>query len=157
MQTTCVSAQLSGSLSSFNLMQTSDELLLHMLLSITSLPHLSCNLHAQLMKLANHISAGKSISTTSLWLSAGKPLSKCGKCARYMKLISARPTRLYCPSCEEVFALPQGGTIKLYKGLACPLDAYELVSFIWANRICPNPWKEAHGYINSRISSASHA
>ena len=61
-------------------------------------------------------------------LSAGKPLSKCGKCARYMKLISARPTRLYCPSCEEVLALPQGGTIKLYKGLACPLDSYELVS-----------------------------
>ena len=58
---------------------------------------------------------------------AGKPLSKCGKCARYMKLVASRPTRLYCPACEEVLALPQGGTIKLYKGLACPLDNYELV------------------------------
>jgi hypothetical protein len=26
---------------------------------------------------------------------AGKPLSKCGKCKRFMKLISSRPTRLF--------------------------------------------------------------
>lgn len=37
----------------------------------------------------------------------GKPLSKCGKCSRYMKLISVRPSRMYCPTCEEVLALPQ--------------------------------------------------
>lgn len=73
------------------------------------------------------------MSCTIIWCSerpcahAGKPLSKCGKCARYMKLVAARPARLYCPSCEEVLGLPQGGTIKLYKGLACPLDGYELV------------------------------
>ena len=40
---------------------------------------------------------------------AGKVLSKCGKCARYMKLISIRPMRLYCPTCEEVLNLPQVG------------------------------------------------
>lgn len=28
---------------------------------------------------------------------SGKPLSKCGHCRRYMKLISAKPVRLYCP------------------------------------------------------------
>ena len=44
-----------------------------------------------------------------------------------MKLVASRPARLYCPACEEVLALPQGGTIKQYKGLACPLDQYELV------------------------------
>ena len=38
---------------------------------------------------------------------AGKVLSKCGKCLRYMKLISVRPMRIYCPSCEEVLDLPQ--------------------------------------------------
>ncbi len=38
---------------------------------------------------------------------AGKPLSKCGKCRRYMKYISARPQRLYCSTCEEVLPLPQ--------------------------------------------------
>ncbi|KAK9804028.1 hypothetical protein WJX73_004084 [Symbiochloris irregularis] len=86
--------------------------------------------------------------------SSGKPLSKCGKCARYMKLISARPTRLYCPSCEEVLALPQGGTIKLYKGLSCPLDSYELVLFSQAGPdartfpLCPfcfnHPLEGAH-------------
>ncbi|KXZ51646.1 hypothetical protein GPECTOR_11g100 [Gonium pectorale] len=61
--------------------------------------------------------------------SSGKPLSKCGKCRRYMKYISARPQRLYCNTCEEVLALPQGGTIKLYKSLVCPLDGYELLLF----------------------------
>jgi hypothetical protein len=53
-------------------------------------------------------------STTYLNLLAcctfvGKPISKCGKCGRYMKYIAARPSRLYCPSCEEVYALPQVG------------------------------------------------
>ena len=70
--------------------------------------------------------------------SAGKPLSKCGKCKRFMRLISARPMRLYCPTCEEVLGLPQGGAIKLYQGLACPLDGYEMVS-------CLEPCTIAHG------------
>ncbi len=38
---------------------------------------------------------------------AGKVMSKCGKCSRYMRLISARPSRLYCGTCEEVFDMPQ--------------------------------------------------
>ena len=38
---------------------------------------------------------------------SGKVLSKCGKCLRYMKLISVRPMRIYCPTCEEVLNLPQ--------------------------------------------------
>lgn len=60
---------------------------------------------------------------------SGKPLSKCGKCRRYMKYIAARPARLYCGGCEELYDLPQGGAIKLYKGLACPLDGFELLLF----------------------------
>ena len=36
-------------------------------------------------------------------------MSKCGKCSRYLKFIVARPSRLYCPSCEEVLAVPQVG------------------------------------------------
>lgn len=58
---------------------------------------------------------------------SGKPLSKCGKCKRYMKYIAMRPARLYCSACEEVHALPQNGSIKLYKELSCPLDNFELV------------------------------
>jgi hypothetical protein len=56
-------------------------------------------------------------------------MSKCGKCRRYMKYIAARPSRLYCPVCEDVYALPQGGAVKQYKGLECPLDGFELVLF----------------------------
>lgn len=61
--------------------------------------------------------------------STGKVLSKCGKCNRYMKLIPSRPSRLYCSTCEEVYAMPQGGSIKLYKELTCPLDDFQLVLF----------------------------
>ncbi|XP_064936988.1 DNA topoisomerase 3-beta-like isoform X2 [Musa acuminata AAA Group] len=63
---------------------------------------------------------------------SGRLLSKCGKCTRYMKYISSQPTRLYCITCEEVYHLPQNGTIKLYKELACPLDGFELLIFSMA-------------------------
>lgn len=57
----------------------------------------------------------------------GKALSRCGKCVRYMKLVSAKPVRLHCSFCDETYSLPQIGTIKLYKELKCPLDDFELV------------------------------
>lgn len=44
---------------------------------------------------------------------SGRALSKCGKCLRYMKYISTQPSRLYCGTCEEVYYLPQKGTIKV--------------------------------------------
>jgi len=61
--------------------------------------------------------------------SSGKVMCKCGRCNRYMKYIASRPSRLYCPTCEELFDVPQGGNIKLYKGLACPLDGFEMLLF----------------------------
>ncbi|OVA12979.1 DNA topoisomerase [Macleaya cordata] len=60
---------------------------------------------------------------------SGRLLSKCGKCVRYMKYISIQPSRLYCGTCEDVYYLPQKGTIKLYKELVCPLDNFELLIF----------------------------
>ncbi|KAJ9701253.1 hypothetical protein PVL29_006551 [Vitis rotundifolia] len=60
---------------------------------------------------------------------SGRALSKCGKCLRYMKYISTQPSRMYCGTCEEVYYLPQKGTIKLYKELTCPLDNFELLIF----------------------------
>lgn len=56
-------------------------------------------------------------------------MSKCGKCNRYMKFIASRPSRLYCQTCEELLDVPQGGQVKLYKGLVCPLDGFELLLF----------------------------
>lgn len=43
----------------------------------------------------------------------GRVLSKCGKCLRYMKLISSQPSRLYCGTCEEIYYTPQKGTVKV--------------------------------------------
>jgi DNA topoisomerase III len=52
---------------------------------------------------------------------------------RYMRYIPLKPQRLYCPNCEETHALPQNGTIKLYKEIRCPLDNFELVLFSLGN------------------------
>jgi len=61
---------------------------------------------------------------------SGRPFSKCGKCRRYMKLVEAKPKRLYCPTCDETYNVPhQNGNIKLYQELKCPLDDFELLYF----------------------------
>lgn len=65
--------------------------------------------------------------TFSPLAASGKPLSRCGKCRRYMKLVAAKPSRLHCSTCDETYSLPQNGSIKLYKELKCPLDEFELV------------------------------
>ncbi|KAG7995301.1 hypothetical protein I3843_01G102700 [Carya illinoinensis] len=70
---------------------------------------------------------------------SGRALSKCGKCLRYMKYISMQPSRLYCGTCEEVYYLPQNGTIKLYKELSCPLDNFELL-------LCSMPGPEGKSF-----------
>ena len=61
---------------------------------------------------------------------AGKSFSRCGVCRRFMKFISHKPMRLYCPTCEETYALPQNGSIKKYKELTCPIDEFELLLYI---------------------------
>ncbi|MGH0179868.1 UNVERIFIED_CONTAM: hypothetical protein FKN15_013983 [Acipenser sinensis] len=72
----------------------------------------------------------------------GKPLSRCGKCHRFMKYIQAKPSRLHCSHCDETYSLPQNGAIKLYKELRCPLDEFELVLWSTGSRgksypLCP--------------------
>ena len=46
---------------------------------------------------------------------SGRPLSRCGKCFRYMKYIEAKPYRLFCSTCDETYSLPQNGCVKVYK------------------------------------------
>ena len=81
-------------------------------------------------------------ATFSPLASSGKVFSKCGKCRRYMHFIALRPQRLHCRTCNETYTLPQGGTIKLYKELKCPLDNFELVLFSTGSKgkgspVCP--------------------
>ncbi|KAM6954134.1 DNA topoisomerase 3-beta-1 [Aplochiton taeniatus] len=73
---------------------------------------------------------------------SGKPMSRCGKCHRFMKYIQAKPSRLHCSHCDETYSLPQNGAIKLYKELRCPLDEFELVLWTSGSRgksypLCP--------------------
>ncbi|CAL8084209.1 unnamed protein product [Calicophoron daubneyi] len=58
---------------------------------------------------------------------SGRPLSRCGKCHRYLKMIDSRPQRLHCPICSETYTVPQNGIIRLYKEVKCPLDDFELL------------------------------
>lgn len=81
-------------------------------------------------------------ATFSPLSSSGKPFSKCGKCKRYMHLINLRPARLHCRNCNETYALPSMGNIKLFKELSCPLDGFELVLFSTGSKgkgypLCP--------------------
>ncbi|KAK7099050.1 hypothetical protein V1264_003246 [Littorina saxatilis] len=65
--------------------------------------------------------------TFSSLADAGRPISRCGKCRRFMKLVEAKPARLHCSICDSTYSLPQNGNIKLYKELKCPLDEFELL------------------------------
>ena len=68
----------------------------------------------------------------------GKPMSRCGKCRRFMKLVQSKPQRLYCENCKDTYSLPQNGVIKLYRELKCPLDDFELlVNAVSKNRNYP--------------------
>ena len=100
---------------------------------------------------------------------SGKPMSRCGKCRRFMKLVQCKPQRLYCEFCKDTYNLPQNGTIKLYRELKCPLDDFELL-MCSANRnlnysFCPycynNPpfaeMKKASGCINCSHPSCTHS
>ncbi|CAG2163578.1 unnamed protein product [Oppiella nova] len=60
---------------------------------------------------------------------SGKPISRCGKCRRYLKLIVAKPQRVYCATCNETYSIPQNGNIKTYRELRCPIDDFELLYF----------------------------
>ncbi|KPJ18846.1 DNA topoisomerase 3-beta-1 [Papilio machaon] len=73
---------------------------------------------------------------------SGKALSRCGKCRRYMRYIQAKPARLHCSHCDDTYALPQNGTVRIYRELKCPLDDFELLSWSSGHRgksfpLCP--------------------
>lgn len=61
-------------------------------------------------------------ATFSALAATGRPLSKCGKCKRYMKYIALKPNRLHCATCDETYSLPLNGNIKLYRELRCVSD-----------------------------------
>lgn len=100
---------------------------------------------------------------------SGRPMSRCGKCRRFMKLVQCKPQRLYCEYCKDTYNLPQNGTIKLYRELKCPLDDFELlinsVNKYLNVPFCPycfnNPpfpeMKKASGCINCSHPTCTHS
>lgn len=64
-----------------------------------------------------------------------------------MNLIPSRPSRLYCKTCDDLYAMPQGGSIKLVGGRAgcAPGRA----------RVCAKQaaaWAEGGGWVGSRVA-----
>jgi DNA topoisomerase-3 len=72
--------------------------------------------------------------------------SRCGRCHRYMSIIMNNPVRMHCETCEMTYALPQHGSIRLYKGITCPLDEFELLLYSVASGksfpVCPACYNE---------------
>ncbi|KAH7939584.1 hypothetical protein HPB52_014451 [Rhipicephalus sanguineus] len=60
---------------------------------------------------------------------SGKPLSRCGKCRRYLKLVASKPSRLHCVQCNDTHSIPQNGSVRTYRELKCPLDDFELLQW----------------------------
>ena len=100
-----------------------------------------------LCRLSCEVSESKHI----LLCCAGKVLSKCGRCSRYMRLIAARPSRLYCPTCEEVFNVPQARPNPAHFALTFSclvrsrLILRRLLSIVWNDS---NPAKQHVPYVS---------
>mmetsp|Transcript_13705 Transcript_13705/g.54233 ORF Transcript_13705/g.54233 Transcript_13705/m.54233 type:complete len:445 (-) Transcript_13705:54-1388(-) len=74
---------------------------------------------------------------------APKFRSKCGKCNRFMNFLDLKPARMFCPTCDEVYSLPQNANIKQYTGNVCPLDGFDLLRVTMGKKskaypVCPN-------------------
>ncbi len=97
-------------------------------------------------------------SFTQMQSSESRPLSRCGRCRRYMQFVSIKPQRMYCPTCEDAWSLPQGVLVKGGDASArCPLCDYELVICQTQTRVpksymlCPQcynnpPFEELKGH-----------
>ena len=64
-------------------------------------------------------------------LASAPPFSRCGRCARFLRLAidarSGKHTRMYCATEDETYALPAGAVVTAWDGRACPLCDFELV------------------------------
>uniref|UniRef100_A0A915M5C6 DNA topoisomerase n=1 Tax=Meloidogyne javanica TaxID=6303 RepID=A0A915M5C6_MELJA len=95
-------------------------------------PTMRANVEKQLNLIAegkaDYIAMKNSFKTL---VESGKPFSKCGKCRRYMKLVEARPQRLYCPTCQEQYPVPSAkdASVRLHGEHLCPIDGFELLYF----------------------------
>ena len=67
-----------------------------------------------------------------------------------MKLITAKPSRLHCASCDETLNVPQNCNIRLYKELRCPLDDYELLYCTTgtSGKVCEHGLPRVARYVN---------
>jgi DNA topoisomerase-3 len=97
-------------------------------------------------------------SFTQMQSSQSRALSRCGRCRRYMQFVSIKPQRMYCPTCEDAWSLPQGVIVKGGDASArCPLCEYELIMCQTQSRVpksymlCPHcynnpPFEELKGH-----------
>ncbi|KFD50977.1 hypothetical protein M513_08160 [Trichuris suis] len=97
---------------------------------------------------------------------AGKPFTRCGRCKRYMKLISSGRNRVHCAFCRETYLLPWGPslTIRPFGENLCPIDGFGLIRCVEGQKkrgctVCPNcyaqpPFEDMQ--VNSTCSQCTH-
>ncbi|KAL1503141.1 hypothetical protein AB1Y20_011203 [Prymnesium parvum] len=69
-------------------------------------------------------------------LHAPKLMSRCGETGRYLELVEGgeQGARLYNPHTQQVWPLPQGGSVKPYKERTCPVCGFGLLLFTISGR-----------------------
>ena len=74
-------------------------------------------------------------------MSSAPPFSRCGRCARFLRLAidtrSGKHTRMYCATEDETYALPTGAVVTAWDGRACPLCDFELALCSFGGRRFP--------------------
>ena len=61
-------------------------------------------------------------------LAEAPPFSRCGRCARFLRLSQTRARKvLHCATEDETYALPAGAEVAPWDGRACPLCDFELL------------------------------
>jgi DNA topoisomerase-3 len=61
-------------------------------------------------------------------LAEAPPFSKCGRCARFLRLSQTRARKvLHCVTENETYALPHGAEVTPWDGRSCPLCDFELL------------------------------
>ena len=64
-------------------------------------------------------------------VAASAPFSRCGRCARFLRLVTrahtAKHSALHCATEDETYGLPAGAVVQPWDGRACPLCDFELL------------------------------
>lgn len=80
---------------------------------------------------------------------AGKPFIQCCQCYKFTKLVSQKPQRIYCPTCDRIYQVVQNGKLIEVQGASCALCGQRLISSLVSGKdkhqlFCPKCYTDGH-------------